>query len=120
MTAGRELLAGKVVVLTAAAGTGIGGAAARRCLEEGASLAVSDAHAGRLAATEDDLAELYGVDRVWSVACDVTREDDVQALIDGAAARFGRIDVMINNAGLGGTASVTEMTDDQWARVLDV
>jgi 3-oxoacyl-[acyl-carrier protein] reductase len=120
VTAGRDLLAGKVVVLTAAAGTGIGGAAARRCLEEGASLAISDAHAGRLATTAAELAGAFGADRVWSVPCDVTREQDVRALIDGAVARFGRIDVMINNAGLGGTASVTELTDEQWSKVLDV
>jgi 3-oxoacyl-[acyl-carrier protein] reductase len=57
---------------------------------------------------------------VWSVACDVTSESQVQALIDGAVRRFGRIDVMINNAGLGGAASVLDMADDQWARVIDV
>jgi len=118
--AGRDLLAGKVVVLTAAAGTGIGGAVARRCLDEGASLALSDAHEGRLAVTRAELEQAYGADRVWSAMCDVTSEQQVQALVDGAAGRFGRIDVMINNAGLGGTASVVEMTDEQWARVLDV
>jgi 3-oxoacyl-[acyl-carrier protein] reductase len=117
---GRDLLAGKVVVLTAAAGTGIGGAAARRCLDEGAVLAISDAHASRLAATQAELAQEYGADRVWSLPCDVTSELQVQALIDGAVRRFGRIDVMINNAGLGGTATITEMTDEQWAQVLDV
>ena len=99
---GRELLAGKVVVITAAAGTGIGGAAARRCLEEGALVAISDAHAKRLATTGQALAGQHGDDRVWSVPCDVTDEAAVQALIDGAVGRFGRIDVMINNAGLGG------------------
>ena len=57
---------------------------------------------------------------MWSVPCDVTSEPQVQALIDGAVRRFGRIDVMINNAGLGGTATITEMTDEQWAQVLDV
>jgi 3-oxoacyl-[acyl-carrier protein] reductase len=57
---------------------------------------------------------------VWSIPCDVTSEAAVQALIDGAAARFGRIDVMISNAGLGGTSSVLDMTDEQWLRVLDV
>jgi 3-oxoacyl-[acyl-carrier protein] reductase len=118
--AGRDLLAGKVVVLTAAAGTGIGGAVARRCLDEGARLALSDAHGARLAATHAELAEAYGSNRVWSLACNVTSEPQIQALIDGAVGRFGRIDVMINNAGLGGTASVTEMTDDQWSKVLDV
>ena len=117
---GRDLLAGKVVVLTAAAGTGIGGAVARRCLDEGASLALSDAHAGRLGSTHAELEQAYGAGRVWSAECDVTSEQQVRALIDGAAERFGRIDVMINNAGLGGTASVVDMTDEQWARVLDV
>src|SRR5260370_32304877 len=117
---GHDLLAGKVVVLTAAAGTGIGGAAARRCLDEGARLALSDAHAARLGATCDELAAKYGTDRVWSAPCDVTSEQQVQGLIDGAVRRFGRIDVMINNAGRGGTASLVQVTDEQWTRARDV
>src|SRR5438046_3024506 len=100
-------------------GTGIGGAAARRCLEEGAQVAISDQHHRRLAAARDELAAGHG-DRVWSLGCDVTDEAQVAALIEGAAGHFGRIDVMINNAGLGGTASVLDMTDEQWSRVLDV
>jgi 3-oxoacyl-[acyl-carrier protein] reductase len=117
--AAHGLLDGKVVVITAAAGTGIGSAAARRCLEEGAQVAISDQHARRLGETRDELAAAHG-DRVWSQPCDVTDQGAVDALIDGAASRFGRIDVLINNAGLGGTASVLEMTDEQWLRVLDV
>jgi 3-oxoacyl-[acyl-carrier protein] reductase len=117
--AGHDLLAGKVVVITAAAGAGIGAATARRCLEEGASLVVSDQHEARLSAFREELAREYA-DRVWSLPCDVTDENAVQALIDGAAAHFGRIDVMINNAGLGGTRSVLEMTDAEWLRVLDI
>jgi 3-oxoacyl-[acyl-carrier protein] reductase len=50
----------------------------------------------------------------------VTDDAQVQALIEGTAQHFGRIDVMINNAGLGGTAPLPEMTDEQWRRVLDV
>jgi 3-oxoacyl-[acyl-carrier protein] reductase len=117
--AGRELLAGKVVVVTAAAGTGIGSAVVRRCLAEGAAVAVSDQHARRLAEAHDALAGEFG-DRVWARACDVTVEEQVGALMDGAVRRFGRIDVLVNNAGLGGTSSVLEMTDEQWLRVLDV
>jgi 3-oxoacyl-[acyl-carrier protein] reductase len=116
---GHGLLEGKVVVITAAAGTGIGGAAARRCLEEGASVAISDQHARRLAATREELAEAHA-GLVWSQSCDVTDEAQVAALIEGAAGHFGRIDVLINNAGLGGTSSVLDMTDEQWLRVLDV
>jgi 3-oxoacyl-[acyl-carrier protein] reductase len=117
---GRDMLAGKVVVITAAAGAGIGSAAARRCLEEGAKVVISDQHEARLAAFESELAASYGGDRVWSARCDVTDDEQVQALISGAADRFGRIDVMINNAGLGGTTSILEMTDAQWLRVLDI
>ena len=114
-----SLLDGKVVVITAAAGTGIGSAAARRCLEEGAQVVISDQHARRLGETRDELAAAHA-DRVWSLPCDVTDESAVAALIDGAVAAFGRIDVLINNAGLGGTSSVLDMTDEQWLRVLDV
>jgi 3-oxoacyl-[acyl-carrier protein] reductase len=116
---GHELLADRVVVVTAAAGTGIGQATARRCLDEGASVLLSDAHARRLGETGEELAGLFG-DRVAAVPCDVTDEAQVQRLVDAAVQRFGRIDVMVNNAGLGGTASVLDMTDEQWSRVLDV
>ncbi|HTT00017.1 MAG TPA: SDR family oxidoreductase [Streptosporangiaceae bacterium] len=117
--AGHELLSGKVVVITAAAGTGIGSATARRCLEEGAQVVISDHHARRLGETLEHLAATHG-SRVQAAVCDVTDEGDVTALVADAVARFGRIDVFINNAGLGGTASVLEMTDEQWLRVLDV
>jgi 3-oxoacyl-[acyl-carrier protein] reductase len=116
---GHALLEGKVVAITAAAGTGIGGATARRCLEEGARVMISDQHEKRLAATLEELAGTHG-DRVAARPCDVTDDAQVQALIEGTAQHFGRIDVMINNAGLGGTAPLPEMTDEQWRRVLDV
>jgi len=116
---GRDLLAGKVVVVTAAAGTGIGSAVAGRCLAEGAQVVISDRHKRRLAAARDELARAHG-DRVCSQACDVTDEAQVGALVAAAVARFGRIDVLVNNAGLGGTSSVLDMTDEQWLAVLDV
>jgi len=117
---GHSLLAGKNVAITAAAGTGIGAAAARRCLEEGAKVVVSDHHERRLGETHTELAKEFGEERVHAIVCDVTDETQVQALVDGTADRFGTLDVLVNNAGLGGTASVLEMTDEQWLRVLDV
>ena len=110
---GHGLLAGKRVLITAAAGSGIGSSTARRCVEEGATVMISDRHEARLAATADELG-------VASVPCDVTDEASVQAMFAAAAAELGAVDVLINNAGLGGTAEVHEMTDEQWGRVLDV
>jgi 3-oxoacyl-[acyl-carrier protein] reductase len=117
--AGRSLLDGKVVVVTAAAGAGIGSAVVSRCLEEGARVVLSDSHARRLALSLDRFEKLYP-DRVASVLCDVTDSRAAQDLIDGAVGHFGSIDVLVNNAGLGGNRPVTEMTDDEWALVLDV
>ncbi len=104
-----DLLRGKKVLITAAAGTGIGFATAERCVAEGATVVISDVHERRLG----EAAEKLGVQ---SVLCNVTVEDDVQRLFDAA----GEIDVLVNNAGLGGTAKLVDMTDDQWRRVMDV
>ena len=117
--AGHGLLRDRVVVVTAAAGTGIGSATARRALEEGALVVVSDRHERRLAETRDLLAKVTGGE-VVALPCDVTVEEQVQALVDGAVAAFGRLDVLVNNAGLGGTAALADMTDEEWGRVLDV
>ena len=120
---GHGLLEGKVVLVTAAAGTGIGSATARRCLEEGASVLVSDAHARRLAETAEQLrgeAGPEGSGRVRALACDVRDEAQVGALYDEAVGQFGRLDVAVHNAGLGGTVPLVEMTDEQWSTVLDI
>ena len=111
--AGHGLLTGKVVVVTAAAGTGIGFATAKRAVEEGATVVVSDWHERRLG----EAAEQLGVQ---GIGCDVTVQDQVDNLIDSVVHTHGRIDVLVNNAGLGGTADLVDMTDEQWLRVLDV
>ena len=110
---GHGLLAGKAVLVTAAAGTGIGFATAKRCLEEGAAVVLSDAHERRLGEAAAELG-------VEGIPCDVTDEAAVQALVSGAAERLGGLDVVVNNAGLGGTAPLVDMTDEQWSIVLDV
>jgi 3-oxoacyl-[acyl-carrier protein] reductase len=116
---GRGLLEGKTVLVTAAAGTGIGFATARRCAEEGARVMVSDAHERRTAEAAEKLREVQRGPVPFRV-CDVTREDQVRALAAAAISELGRIDVLVNNAGLGGFARLVEMSDEQWSRVLDV
>lgn len=110
---GHGLLAGKTVLVTAAAGSGIGSSTARRCLEEGARVVISDKHERRLAETASDLG-------VVGIPCDVTDEASVQNLMTAASTELGGIDILVNNAGLGGTAELHDMTDDQWSIVLDV
>jgi 3-oxoacyl-[acyl-carrier protein] reductase len=110
---GRGLLAGKTVLVTAAAGTGIGFATAKRCVEEGARVAITDIHARRLAESAAELG-------AHAVLANVTSQADVDRCFSDVIATFGHLDVLVNNAGLGGTASLAEMTDEQWTSVLDV
>jgi 3-oxoacyl-[acyl-carrier protein] reductase len=110
------LLDGKTVLVTAAAGTGIGFAVAKRCAEEGARIVVSDAHERRLGEAAAELGDAVAA----SIPCDVTDEAQVQALFAGAVDATGGLDVVVNNAGLGGTANLVDMTDEQWSVVLDV
>jgi 3-oxoacyl-[acyl-carrier protein] reductase len=114
-----QLLAGRTVLVTAAAGTGIGFATAKRCAEEGARVAISDRHERRLAEAASRLGELTD-EPVLAVPCDVTVEEQVQHLFTAVVDHFGHLDVLVNNAGLGGTSTVVEMTDEQWHGVLDV
>jgi len=80
---------------------------------------LSDHHERRLGESALELASLSGAEPL-AVVCDVTKEDAVQALYQRVVDEHGRIDVAVNNAGLGGTANIVEMTDEQWSSVLDV
>ncbi len=116
---GHALLQGKTVLVTAAAGTGIGFATARRCAEEGAVVMLSDKHEARLSEYAAALERETG-QRVPSIVCDVRNEDHVSSMFERAISELGHVDVLVNNAGLGGTQRVTDMTDAQWDTVLDV
>lgn len=119
--AGHNLLAGKSVLITAAAGAGIGFAAAKKVVEEGCrALVISDIHEGRLEKAVATLKADTGLDAIYGKACNVTVEEEVQALIDFAEEQLGGVDILINNAGLGGTKLLVEMEDDEWDRVLDI
>ncbi len=118
---GHGLLRGKSVLVTAAAGAGIGFAVARRCAEEGCrALFVSDVHERRLNEAVETLRRETGLDAVYGRLCDVSREDDVQALVRAAHEQMDGIDVLVNNAGLGTSCRVVDMSDDEWHRVLDI
>ena len=118
---GHNLLAGKSVLITAAGGAGIGFSAATRAVEEGArAVVISDVHEGRLMQAKDTLAAISDECSVGAHLCDVTDETQVQALIAYAESLMSGVDVLINNAGLGGSCRLVDMSDEEWSRVLDI
>ncbi len=118
-TKSHDLLRGRKALITAAAGAGIGFATAKRCMEEGAEILISDVHDRRLAEAAEQLEAATGR-RPETCLCDVTRQADVDAIFAKAGEVFGSPDLVINNAGLGGTANLVDMTDAEWSSVLDV
>ena len=118
---GHQLLSGRAVLLTAAAGAGIGFAAAKKSLEEGATcVVISDIHEGRLTHAVKVLQSVAPDAAVAGMVANVTAESAVQQLVAEAERVSGGIDVLINNAGLGGTCSLLDMTDEAWTQVMDV
>jgi len=118
---GHDLLKGKSALVTAAAGGGIGYSTAQRFAEEGVrALMLSDVHPRRLEEAVARLREETGLDAIYGQVCDVTQEDQVQALVAEAEACLGGTDILFNNAGLGGQKRIIEMSDEEWLRVIDV
>lgn len=118
---GKNLIEGRSVLITAAAGAGIGFSAAKRAVEEGCrAIVISDVHEGRLEKSVAELRELTGKDNVFGKLCNVTDESDVQALIAFAEDKLEGVDILINNAGLGTSKSLMDMEDDEWDKVIQV
>ena len=107
---------GKVVVITGAS-SGLGEAAARALAQQGAQLALGARRVERLQSLTN---ELGGRAKALAVATDVTRRDQVEGLVDEAIKAYGRIDVMINNAGLMPHSLLERLKVDEWDRMVDV
>ena len=104
----------KVAIVTGGA-SGIGAGIVKRFLEEGAAVCVSDL---KQEATETFARSLQG--RVIAVAADVTNEDAVHNLVDYTFSHLGRVDIMVNNAGIGENAGpIDEKPAPDWQRVID-
>lgn len=112
-------LADKVAAITGGS-SGIGLAAARIFLEEGARVAICGRSAERLVEAERQLAAAHGADRVLAVACDVLEPAQVAEFRDRVAARFGRADILVNNAGQARRGGFDDLADDEWRAELDL
>ena len=115
MTEGKAL-AGKVAVITGGS-RGIGLAIARSLAEDGASVVVSGRDAARLDAAVKEL-EALGAPAL-AVVADASKREDADRLVDAARERFGRIDVLVNNAGITRDQLLVRMKDEDWDQVLD-
>lgn len=117
---GHGLLAGKHAIVTAAAGAGIGFSTAMKIAEEGAAgLLISDIHEERLEKARATIERETGVP-VFAQRCDVSRADEVAALVEVAREHLPRVDVLVNNAGFGAAKALLDMTDEDWDRVQDI
>jgi 3-oxoacyl-[acyl-carrier protein] reductase len=112
-------LAGKVVLITGAAGAGIGQATARRCAEEGCAVVVTDIHPGRTEEVARELAAIYD-SRIFGLVMDIADRKQVDDVFAQVLERCGRIDVLVNNAAINILAGVAELRPEDWDRVVNV
>lgn len=108
---------GKVVVITGAS-SGLGEATARLLAGRGAKVVLGARRTDRLAAVVADI-ERSGGEAVAKTT-DVTRRADVEALVQAALQKFGRVDVMVNNAGLMATSPIARLLVEEWERMVDI
>ncbi len=113
------MLDGKVALVTAGAGAGIGQAVARRFLEEGANVVLTDAHPTRVKETGQSLAKEFGRD-VLALEVDVRNKSQIESAVAAAIDKYSQIDILFNNAGINKLQPIWEMDDDNWGTILDI
>ena len=108
----------KVAIVTGAA-SGIGLAAAKRLGAEGARVVVADLNAAKAGTAADEVKQA-GAPDTWGAPCDVSKEAEVMNTVAGALQRFGRFDVLVNNAGLMVFKPLVDLSIEDWQKVLAV
>jgi len=112
-------LTGQVAVVTGGS-SGIGLAAARLFLQAGASVAICGRNAERLARAESALRDAFPAAKLLAACCDVLNADDVARFADSVQVAFGRVDMLVNNAGQGRVSTFADTTDAAWREELDL
>jgi NAD(P)-dependent dehydrogenase (short-subunit alcohol dehydrogenase family) len=108
---------GKIVLVTGA-GKGIGRAIATKFVKEGAFLCINDIVLDEAEKTSEELRKIGG--KAFAIQADVSKEEGVNKMFDSIFKRFGTIDILINNAGIGNALMVEDMTYEIWKETIDV
>lgn len=107
----------KVAIITGA-GRGIGEATAKKFAQEGAKVVVADISEEDVERTVNEIIAMGG--EATGVIVDVTSGESVNKMVDGTVLKYGKLDVLVNNAGITMDATLLKMTEDQWDKVIDV
>ena len=109
----------RVALVTAAAGAGMGQAIARRFASEGAKVVVTDANEKRVMITAQNMSKEFGYE-VLGCKVDVRNQQDIDACVAATLAKYGRIDILYNNAGINKLSPVWELKDEDWNMIVDI
>ena len=112
-------LTGKIALVTGSAG-GIGKAISKKLADEGACIVINDNDEGRLKTAGEDLQKQYSKDVFTTTALDVTKSDSIQKAFDQAALYFGGVDIVVNNAGISISKSITDHLESDWDLLHDI
>ena len=112
-------LSGRVALVTGSAG-GIGKAIAKKFAEEGACIVINDVNVERLSDTNNEFKSSFGNDVISSTLLNVTDDDSIRSAFDEAVLAFGGVDIVVNNAGISISKSITEHTIEEWNRLYDI
>jgi 3-oxoacyl-[acyl-carrier protein] reductase len=113
-------LAGRTAIITGAS-QGLGAAIAEQLLGEGANVALCGRNAADLDAQQKRLSATYGASRVWARPADIASKSDVDALFEAAQSRFGKVNVLVANAGVYGPMGSIDAVDwDEWVQAIAI
>jgi rhamnulose-1-phosphate aldolase/alcohol dehydrogenase len=112
-------LSGRVALVTGSAG-GIGKAIAKKLAEEGACVVINDINEERLNSTKDEFIKTFSKDAVSSTTLNVTDSASIDTAVDATSLAFGGVDIVINNAGISISKSITEHTIEEWDKLYDI
>jgi rhamnulose-1-phosphate aldolase/alcohol dehydrogenase len=112
-------LSGRVALITGSAG-GIGKAIAKKFADEGACIVINDVNVERLSETNKEFRSSFGNDVISSTLLNVTDDDSIGSAFDEAALAFGGVDIVINNAGISISKSITEHTIEEWDKLYNI